>query len=141
MFSSSSLGGNPMANLLDRLLQFDLDCRERLNNKSMAVIRGELSAPIFEWDIGFIDASSLKKWRELVFMATTRKANWEDFRLFAEKYLIWMQQIAHEELETFFTSFDARLEQVWRMVPGERLKAFREQSVAESVRAAGEYLG
>jgi len=139
--SSSPMSGNPIANLLDRLLQFDLDRRERLKNKDMAVIRDELnaSAPLIE--VGFIDAPSLRRWREFVFIATTRKSNWEDFRHFAEKYLIWMRQIAPEEQESFFASFDDRLEQVRMIVPEERVMMFREQSIVNSVKAAREYLG
>jgi hypothetical protein len=138
---SSSVSSSPIANLLDRVLQFDLDRRERLNNKGMSVIREELNtlAPLIE--VCFIDASSLKRWREFVFIATTRKSNWEDFRHFAEKYLIWMRQIAPEEQETFFASFDDRLEQVRMMVPEVQLKTFRERSIANSVQAAREYLG
>jgi hypothetical protein len=137
---SSPISGSPMANLLDRLLQFDLDRRERLNNSGMAMIRAELNNSSATIDVGFIDASSLKRWREFVFMATTRKSNWEDFRHFAEKYLIWMQQIAPEEQETFFASFDDRLEQVRMMVPEEQITIFRERSIADSVKTAREYL-
>ena len=82
----------------------------------------------------------MERWREFVLIATTRKSNWEGFRQFAEKYLVWMRQIAPEELEIFFASFDARVEQVLRMVPEEPLQAFREQSVEDSVRVAEEYL-
>lgn len=138
---SSPMCGNAMANLLDRVLQFDLDRRERLYNKDMSVIRAELSASAPVVEVSFIDAASLKKWREFVFIATTRKSNWEDFRHFAEKYLIWMRQIAPEEQDSFFASFDDRVEQARMMVPEEALKGFRERSITDSVRAAREYLG
>jgi hypothetical protein len=137
---SSPINGSPMANLLDRVLQFDLDRRERLNNRGMSTIRAELNNSAPTIDVGFIDVSSLKRWREFVFMATTRKSNWEDFRHFAEKYLIWMRQIAPEEQETFFASFDDRLEQVRMMVPEEKIIIFRERSIADSVKTAREYL-
>ena len=138
---SSPEGGNPMANLLDRVLQFELDRSERLNNKDMSVIRTELNGSADGVAVSFINASKLKRWGEFVFMATTRKSNWEDFHHFAEKYLIWMRHIASEEQETFFASFDERCEQVLRMVPREQLQAFREQSIVNSVKAAKEYLG
>jgi len=138
---TSPVGGNPMANLLDRVLQFELDRSERLSNKDMSVIRTELNGSADGIAVSFINASNLKRWSEFVFMATTRKSNWEDFRHFAEKYLIWMRHIASEEQETFFASFDERCEQVLRMVPREQLQAFREQSIVNSVKAAKEYLG
>jgi hypothetical protein len=51
-----------------------------------------------------------------------------------------MEQIAPGEVESFFGAFDSNLEQVMGIVPEERLVEFREQSIAESVRVAGEYL-
>lgn len=138
--NSSAESGNPMANLLDRVLQFELDRSERLNNKNMSVIRTELNGSADCVTVSFINPSNLKRWSEFVFMATTRKPNWEDFRHFAEKYLIWMRHIAPEEQETFFASFDIRREQVLKMVPQEQLQAFRWQSIVNSVKAAKEYL-
>jgi hypothetical protein len=138
---SSPVGDNPIANLLDRVLQFELDRSERLNNKNMSVIRTELNGSADGVAVSFINATNLKRWSEFVFMAATRKPNWEDFRHFAEKYLIWMQHIAPEEQETFFASFDVRREQVLKMVPQEQLQAFRKQSIVNSVKVAKEYLG
>jgi hypothetical protein len=138
---SSPLGGEPMANLLDRLLQFELDRRERMDSGSMSEIRQELAGAASEITVSFLDDVNLSRWSEFVSMATTRKSHWENFRRFAEKYLIWMRQIATEEREAFFASFDARLEQVLRMVPQEQIQAFYEQSIGDSVRVAGEYLG
>lgn len=137
---SSPRGGDPMANLLDRVLQFELDRRERLNSSSMSLIRNELLDSTSGIAVSFIDHLSLERWREFVSMATTRKSNREVFRYFAEKYLIWMREIAPEEQETFFASLDARVEQVLRMVPQEPLRAFRQQSIEDSVRVAEEYL-
>jgi len=137
---SSPLGGDPMANLLDRVLQFELDRQERLNSSSISTIRRDLLDSTAGIAVGFIDRFSLERWREFVSIATTRKSNQEDFRFFAERYLIWMREIAPEEQKTFFASFDARVEQVLRMVPEEPLRAFREQSIEDSVRVAEEYL-
>ena len=137
----SPLGGEPMANLMDRVLQFELDREERVNSGSISTIREQLIDSTSGVEISFIDSVNLTRWREFVFMATTRKRHWEDFRRFAERYLIWMRQIATEEVETFFASFDDRLKEVLEMIPREQLQDFREQSIADSVRAAREYLG
>ena len=138
---SSPLKGEPRANLLDRLLQFELDRRERLQNERMPSIRTLLDDSTSDVEVTFIDAPSLKRWREFVFMASTRKSNWEEFRHFAEKYLIWMRQITPEERDSFFSSFDDRVAEVLEMVPEDLLRSFREKSVADSVRVAAEYLG
>ena len=137
---SSSLEGGPMANLCDRVLQFELDRRERLNGDGMSRIRRELADSTVGLEVDFIDRPSLNKWLEFVLATTSRKHHWEDFRRFAGKYLIWVQQIAPDDLEAFFASFDERLEQVMGIVSEERLGEFREQSIADSVKVAEEYL-
>lgn len=137
----SPLSGSPMANLFDRLLQFEIDRRERLNSTGISVIRKELAGAPSGVEVDFIDEFNLNRWSEFVFMSTTRRPNWEDFRTFAEKYLIWLQRIAPDRLDNFFSSFDARLEEVLEMVPEEQLVEFHEQSVSDSVKVAGEYLG
>ncbi|UCG82317.1 MAG: hypothetical protein JSW38_08935 [Dehalococcoidia bacterium] len=137
----SPLGGGPVANLYDRVLQFELDQRERANNSSMSRIRKELMESTSGVEVDFIDPLSLERWREFVSTVATRQASWEDFRRFAGKYLIWMQQIASNDLDSFFSSFDKSLEQVMEIVPNEQLIEFREQSIADSVAVAREYLG
>jgi hypothetical protein len=137
---SSPLGGDAMANLLDRLLQFELDRRERLDCSDISAIREELVDPA-DVAVGFIDDFNLSKWRDFVRVVSGRKLTWEDFRTFAERYLVWIQQIAPEKLEDFFASFDARLDEVLAMVPEKTIQEFREQSIADSVSTAREYLG
>lgn len=138
---TSPLAQNPVANLFDRLLQFELDRRERINSRSISLIRQEIVTTKFmEIDVGFLEASDLNRWQEFVFVTTTRKPNWEDFRIFAEKYLIWMRQVPDSSINDFFSSFDQRLEEVFQMVPEDEIQAFREQAIADSVRVAEEYL-
>ena len=138
---ASPLGGDAMANILDRLLQFELDRRERLNTETMAGICADIDNSAASVNVRFIDGSNLSRWRDFVCVAASRKASITDFRRFAENYPIWMRQITPEDPETFFASFDARLEQVLTMIPQDRLQAFRGQSVDESVKVAREYLG
>jgi hypothetical protein len=139
--ASSLLGGEPVANLLDRLLQFELDRRERLRSSSMAAILADLSDSTSGVAVSFIDPAGLERWRQFLMLATTRKVGREQFRYFAENYLAWVTRMAPEERESFFASLDDRLAQALRTVPEERLQKFREESVEDSIRVAGEYLG
>ena len=138
---ASALGGSPTANLLDRLLQFELDRRERLDGESIPVARTEMNKLDSQVTVGFIDDPTLNRWREFVYIATSGELNWDDFRRFAEKYLIWMRYVPNEKIDAFFESFEDRLKQVQALVPEERIREFREQSIADSVRVAREYLG
>jgi len=138
---SSPMAGDPVANLFDRLLQFELDRRERLGSGSISSMRRELLDSARDIDVTFIDRINLNRWREFVFMTTTRLPHWEDFRAFAEKYLMWMRHIPQHRIEDFFERFDERLAQVLSMVPEDTVRGFREKSLADSVRVAREYLG
>ena len=138
---SSPMGGDAMANLFDRLLQFELDRRERLNSDSISSIRRDLMESASSVDVCFLDSKSLDRWQEFVFMATTRKANWEGFRNFAERYLIWMRQISRDRIDHFFDTFDDRLAQVLETVPEETIRGFREKAISESIRVVEEYIG
>lgn len=135
----SSLGGDAMANLLDRLLQFELDRRERLNCNNISTILEELADSV-SMEVSFIDDSNLGRWRDFVLAVTARKLSPEDFRNFAERYLSYVHQIASVQVKDFFASFDSRLEDVLAMVPEETIREFRQQSITDSVRAAREYL-
>ncbi|MBE0481606.1 MAG: zinc dependent phospholipase C family protein [Dehalococcoidia bacterium] len=138
---ASGLKGTPIANLLDRLLQFELDRRARMNGASISMIRSEISSPVTGIGVRFIDSSNLKRWQEFVSIATSRRAHREDFRWFAEKYLACTRQISPEEQASFFASFDSRLQEVLEIVPEEQIESFREASIRDSVRVAKEYLG
>ena len=138
---SSSLEGDNTANLFDRLLQFELERRERLNGSLISSARSELLDSGPEVSVGFVDAPTLNRWREFVYIATSGELGWDDFRVFAQKYIIWMRYKPAERLESFFEAFDDRLKQVLDVVPEEQLREFREQSIESSVKLAGEYLG
>lgn len=139
--SSSPLSGDPMANMLDRVLQFELDRREREDKRRMEEIRGQ----IYDWeprvDIGFIDGPTLREWRDFICTAATREPTWAFFRFFAQRFSLPRQKIDAEQLEQFLSSMPARLEWAIKYVTQERLTAFREKAISESVAIAKEYLG
>jgi hypothetical protein len=139
--SSSPLGGDPMANMLDRLLQYELDRREREDERKMEGIR----ALLCDWEPGggvdFIDASTLAEWREFVSTATTRQPTWDLFPFFARRFLLPRFKVDPEQLEQFLSSMPSKLEWALHYVTPQRLTAFREKAISESVAVVKEYLG
>lgn len=138
---SSPFGGDPLSNLLDRALQFELDSREQADKEAMRAIGTELFHSNFGVALSLIDAVSLEWWRDFVIAGTLREPTRDRFRVFAERYLAFGQKVEPAQIEPFLASFDSRLKQVLEIVPQERLQAFRECAIASSVAAAREYLG
>lgn len=134
----SARGGDVMANLLDRALQFELDRRERANTEMMAAIRADLSRADSGVNIGFIAAADLKNWRDFVIMNTTRDIG-SRFRVFAEQYLR-MQKVKPDIASSLLTSLDDKMKAALETVSEEQLQGFRRHCVAGSVDAAREYL-
>jgi hypothetical protein len=138
---SSPLGEDSMANMLDRLLQFELDCRERYDRAKMEEIR----TLVCDWEprveLDFVDIVALKRWQEVVCTATTREPNLAFFPYFARRFLLPRHKIEPEQLEQFLSSLPAKVEWAIQYVTPERLTSFKEKAVSQSVVVAKEYLG
>jgi len=138
---SSPLGGDLRANLFDRLLQFELDRREREDKAKME----EIQAQICDWepnvDIGFLGNSDLRQWRDFLCTAVTREPSLDFFPFFAQRFLVPRQKIDPKQLEEFLSSTPAKLEWAIKYVTPQRLTAFRQDAISQSLSIAREYLG
>ena len=139
--SFSPLSGDPIANMLDRLLQFELDRREREDKAKMAAIRAEIRG----WEpgvtIGLIAATTLRQWRDFGCAMVSREVTLADFPVFARSFLLPSKKVDAAQLEPFLSSVPAKLDWAIQYVTPQRLTAFREKAVSQSVAAAREYLG
>lgn len=138
---SSLLCGQPMAHMLDRVLQFELDRRERENKAKMEEIR----AQICDWEprvsVDFIDPPTMRQWRDFICIAAGREPSLVFFPFFAQRFLLPRHKIDPEHLEQFLSSLPANLEWAIQYVTPERLTAFEEKAISQSVAVAREYLG
>jgi len=136
---SSFLGRDPMANILDRLLQFGLDCHEREDKSKMEEIR----ALICDWEprVDFIATATLKLWRDFVCSAAGREPSLAFFPLFAQRFLLPRYNVDPEQLEQFLPLLSAKLEWAMQYVTPERLAVFKEKSIIQSVAVARGYFG
>lgn len=137
---ASPLGDDPMAGILDRMLQFEMDRRERANQDSMRQMQAELWHAEEGVDAGFIEAAALKQWREFVAQAVAREPSWERFRIFAHRFLIPAQKVSEEQVERLLSRLPQELERVIKLVTPERLEAFRRKSIEATVEVARGYL-
>jgi hypothetical protein len=137
----SPLGSDPMANALDRLLQFELDRREREDKVKMAAIRAELCQWEPRVNIGFLITTTLRQWRDFACDAMAREVKLADFPPFARSFLLPSKKIDAEQLEPFLSSVPDKLDWAIQHVTPGRLTAFRGKAIRQSVKAAREYLG
>ena len=137
----SALADDPLANVLDRALQFELDRRERADPRKVLEFQGLLADSDKGVEVGFADAATLHQWQEFVYTAVGREPSWDRFPIFAQRFLIAEQKVDAEHLEVFLASVRSKVEGILDHVGTQQLAVFREKSIADSVRIAGEYLG
>jgi hypothetical protein len=136
----SSLCGNTPANLLDRLLQYEADRRERLDKARLASIREKIKAWKADMDIGIVDNTALCNWRDFVWATTVREVNSADLRMFVQAFLVSRERVSMEQAEDFLKDMPDKIAWVVQYVGEERLRAFRDKCIERSVEIVREYL-
>lgn len=137
---NSPLGGDTAANMLDRMLQYETDRRERLDKPKLAAIREKIHGWDADMDIGIVDNTALCNWRDFVWATTVREVNYADLRLFTQSFLVSRERVGVDQAELFLKDMPNKIEWVVKYVTEERLKAFRSKCINWSVEIAREYL-
>lgn len=138
--NDSPLNADPMANVYDRLLQFEVDRRERQDKTKLAIIQTELCKWEPEACMDFITIEALSYWREFGCASVNREITLADFSTFAKGFLQPKLNMDDEQMEQFLSSIQYRLDWVTQYVSQERIESFRHKSVKESVATLKEYL-
>ena len=132
----SVMKGGPLANVLDRVLQFELDRREH-EPQVVETIRKELLASDVDVRTGFIERDMLLQWRDISAEAVVREP---DLRRLASRHLAAYGVQSDEDIAEFMRSVPELLEQAMRNVTAERLDCFYQRSRQRAVAAIREYL-
>ena len=136
----SSWGGDARANVLDRVLQYELDRQERTKREIMEDVRRELAASALEIQVGFIDAESLRRWRDISVEVAAHAPDWASFRYLAGRYLKAYGIGTPEALEEFIKGVPEMLSETVQHVGWDRIQAFLDQSRSQTMRAIEDYL-
>ena len=136
----SPLGGNTAANMLDRLLQYEADRRERLDRPRLAAVRDRIKGWNADMDIGIVDNTALCNWRDFVWATTVREINSADLRMFTQAFLVSRESVSMDRAELFLQDMPGKIDWVVKYVGEERLMAFRDKCINRSVEIAREYL-
>lgn len=137
----SSLQGDLRANVMDRALQYELDLRGRADRRAMMEILEELEKTAAEVDVGFIDAQSLQRWRQVCMDVASQPPTWERFRYIASRHLQEAGIDSPEAYEQFLSTLPALLAETMSHVGPSQVQSFVNRSVDKGIKAVERYLG
>lgn len=136
----SPMAQEPLANVLDRILQYELDRRVRQDRDVMAEIQGQVIDCDPDLSLGFLDNASLREWRGFVLRALMRRPSWEGFDSYVQRFLLQEGKLSEEQVKVLVAAPVSLAERALNYVSRQRLEEFREGAIAATVQAAQEYL-
>lgn len=139
--SRSLLGGSSYANLLDRVLQYELDRRERESSERMNELRQALFASAVEIDAGFVDRPLLEQWRDTTAAMTEHPADWERFSFIASRHLRSAGIDSESGLREFMESIPELLDDALSHVDQQTLDGFFESTIDRTAAVLRDWLG
>jgi hypothetical protein len=139
-FSNRDIFPNPVeANVWDRVLHLDLDRVAWEESGAMDGAIGSLPGSDQGVELEFIDADTLGQWRAWVYDFSRRPFNWGRLNFLAQRMYRDSEE-AQIVVNSFLSEPQASLGKVYSKVPKKRIKEFRENAVAESVRLIKDHL-
>jgi hypothetical protein len=137
----SALGGDEMADTLDRILQYELDLRRRSEPQTRDEIAEALDQCSLALDVGFLDSETLRRWQEVASDQTKYPADWERFRAQARRHLRDRGVESEADWERFRDQIPDLLQRVIDHVSTEQVDAFLEEGKERAAAAVRRYLG
>ncbi|MCY3558512.1 MAG: hypothetical protein OXH13_07695 [Chloroflexi bacterium] len=139
--SRSLLGGGSHANLLDRVLQYELDRREREASGEMQHLRRALFGSAVEIDAGFVDRGLLEQWRDTTAAMTEHPPDWERFSFIASRHLKSAGIESEAGLREFMDTIPELLDDTLSRVDQAALDGFFESTTQRTASVLREWLG
>jgi hypothetical protein len=136
----SALKDDVRAKVMDRVLQYEVDRREKEKTELMRHVRDELRATPLDVRIGFIDMPTLEKWRRISIDVVNHPPDWSRFPLIASRFLSQIGVNTPEELQEFMKQIPGLLTETMNHVGEERVQAFHDRTVRDSLETIREYL-
>jgi len=135
------LGGSMRANVMDRLLQFDLErvhCGDPALKQSICAA---LACTVDTIDAGFVDSETLERWRQVTADIAARNMDWDRARGMIANHLRHGGLAEGETLTSFLDSLPELLNETIAHITDAEVDGFVQRST-EAARAAVErYLG
>lgn len=137
----SALSGDEKANLMDRMLQFDMDLHDREGAAdTIADIRDALIASALDVSVDFIAHDTLLQWRERSVEVLGHAPSWERFGRFASRHLSAAGLEGDEVVRQFMDEVPLLLRRTIDHVGEERIREYLHDAKAKAGRVMREYL-
>lgn len=134
------MGGAIRANVMDRLLQFDLE-RSYGNDPDLSnSICTALSCTLENVNVGFIEADTLEQWRGVTKDVAERNMDWERMRGMIANHLHRAGMDEGDEASEFLDSLPALLDETIAHVTNAEVDGFIERSLEAAAGAVEAYL-
>lgn len=137
----SSLGGDARANIMDRVLQYDLELQQRGEKAAMEEIQESLIASPLDIQVEFADDATLRQWRDVAVGMVSRPPSWDRLRYLAGRFLRDAGIETEEEVAEFMKTVPELLKEAKGHVGSQRMQGFLDKTMALSLKTLREYLG
>jgi hypothetical protein len=136
------LGGRIRANVMDRLLQFDMDRTYGDDPELKRSLCDALSGTVENVDVaGFIEQETLERWRQVSHDIAERSMGWERMRGMISNHLRFSGLEEGETLASFLDNLPELLDETIAHVTSAEVEAFVARSTAAAAAALERYLG
>ena len=135
---ASKLAGNARADLLDRLLQYELDRRER-EQDALASARDAMSVTGARADVAFIARETLERWRDVAIEMASHPPTWERWARTASRHAGAAVASADDEA-AMLREVPNLLREVLDHVTEQRVREFMDESIDAATVRVREYL-
>lgn len=136
------LGGQMRANVMDRLLQFELDRAYGNDEALKQEICGALACTVENIDCaGFVETETLERWRNVAKDVASKQMDWERMRSMVSNHLRFAGLSEGESLGEFLDSLPNLLDATIAHVTNAEVDGFVQRSTEHAAAAIGRYLG
>ena len=135
-----ALGGTIRANVMDRLLQFDLDREYGDDSALKRAMADALACTVEGIDAGFVDHETLERWRHVALDVSQRSMDWDRVRSMISNHLRYAGLEEGESLSSFLDSLPALLDETLAHVTSAEIDGFIQRSTAVARAAVERYL-
>ena len=136
----SALHGSQHANVLDRVIQFEMDRQRREDCETLATIREAVLTTSLELSVGFLEMDSLYKWRDLNLEFLKVPPTWERFRGIAAMLLGEYGITTPEQVDALMLQVPDLLREAVDHVGWQRIQGFIETAANRSLSEIRDYL-
>lgn len=137
----SALGGADDADLMDRMLQYELDRRRRADRAEVDSIMAALAGCSLHLDVGFLDGETLKRWQQVAIDLSAHPPDWDRFRFQGGRHLNRAWADDADAYEAFLQRVPELLQQTIEHVTTAEVDGYLDSARQAAGAAIERYLG